>query len=95
MGKSYSPDYKVEFCKRVINGGEKVADMCRETGVLENTAYSWVARYQENREQPFSGSGHIKAEDVEYKKIQKELKEAKEEIEILKKAAAYFARSVK
>ena len=95
MGKNYSPEYKVEFCKRIIDGGEKVVEVCRETGVLENTAYSWVARYQENREKPFSGSGHIKAEDVETKKLQKDLKEAREEIEILKKAAAYFARSVK
>ena len=95
MVKNYSPEYKVEFCKRIIDGGEKIAVVCRETGVLENTAYGWVARYQENSEQPFSGSGHTKAEDVDYKKLQKDLKEAREEIEILKKAAAYFARSVK
>ena len=93
MGKNYSPEYKVEFCKRIIDGGEKVAVVCRDTGVLENTAYGWVARYQE--EWPFSGSGHMKAEDVEFKKLQKENKKLKDEVEILNKAAAYFARSVK
>ena len=95
MGKNYSPEYKVEFCKRIIDGGEKVAAVCLDTGVLENTAYGWVARYQENKELPFSGSGHIKAEDLDFKKLQKENKELREEVEILKKAAAYFARSVK
>jgi transposase-like protein len=88
MGKTYSPEYKVEFCKRIVGGGEKVSAVCAETGVLENKAYGWVARYNENREKPFCGSGHTKAEDVELKKLQKGLKEAREEIEILKKAAA-------
>ena len=89
MGKNYSPEYKVEFCKRIIDGGEKVVEVCRETGVLENTAYSWVARYQENREKPFSGSGHIKAEDVETKKLQKDLKEARESSREAKRLAMW------
>jgi len=43
----------------------------------------------------FVGSGNIKPEEAEMKRLQRENKELREEVEILKKAAAYFARTVK
>ena len=43
----------------------------------------------------FVGSGNIKPEEAEMKRLQRENKELREEVEILKKAAANFARTVK
>lgn len=43
----------------------------------------------------FVGSRNIKPEEAEMKRLQRENKELREEVEILKKAAAYFARTVK
>jgi len=95
MGKVYDQSYKVEICKRAVNGGEAVSKISREVGISENTLYGWVARYRENSEKPFVGSGHVKPEDEVYKKLQRENKELREENEILKKAAAYFAKNQK
>ncbi len=95
MGKVYDQAYKTEICKRAVEGGEAVSAISREVGISENTLYGWVARYRENKEKPFVGSGHVKPEDEAIKKLQRENKELREENEILKKAAAYFAKNQK
>ena len=79
----------------MVENKESVAAVAREVGLLENTVYGWVARYRQNSNRPFVGSGHVKAEDEEIKRLAKENKELKEEIEIFKKAAAYFAKNQK
>lgn len=95
MGKVYDAAYKVEVCQRVEDGGETVASISRELGISENTLYTWVSRYRQNRVKPFVGSGHIKPEDAEMKRLLRENRELREENEILKKAAAYFAKNQK
>jgi len=95
MGKNYDAAYKAEVCKRAVEGGETVAALGRELGISDNTLYTWVNRYRQNNIAPFVGSGHIKPEDLEIKRLQRENRELREELEILKKAAAYFAKNQK
>jgi transposase len=95
MGRIYNTEYKTEVCRRVVEGGETVAAVSREIGVNENSIHSWVKRYRQNSSQPFVGSGNTRPEDVELRRLQRENRELKEENEILKKAAAYFARNQK
>lgn len=74
MGKIYDQAYKTEICKRTVEGGEAVSAISREVGISENTLYGWVARYRENREKPFVGSGHIKPEDEAFKSFNERIK---------------------
>jgi len=95
VSKKYDPAYKLEVCKSVESGHATVAEMSRETGISENTLYIWMKRYRENREKPFVGSGRVLPENEEIVRIRKENKDLREENEILKKAAAYFAKHQK
>jgi len=95
MSKKYDPAYKLEVCKTVASGHATVAEMSRETGISENTLYIWMKRYRENSEKPFVGSGRILPENVEIVNLRRENKDLREENEILKKAAAYFAKHQK
>lgn len=95
MGKIFSPEFKGQVCKRIVEGGEKVSQVSLELDIHENTLHNWVRTYKERNGKPFVGSGNIKPEDAEMKRLQKEIRELREENEILKKAAAYFARTVK
>jgi len=95
MAKQYDPAYKLEVCKQVASGSATVAEISRETGISENTLYIWMKRYRENQESPFVGSGRILPENEELIKLRKENKELKEEVEILKNAAAYFAKNLR
>jgi len=93
--KNYDPSYKIEVCKAVDSGATTVAEMSRETGISENTLYIWMKRYRENRNKPFVGSGHVLPENEEMVRLRRENRDLKEDIEILKLAAAYFAKNQK
>ena len=93
MTKQYDPSYKLEVCKQIAVGTATVPELSQETGISANTLYSWMKRYRENSVQPFVGSGNIKPENEEMILLRRENKRLAEENEILKKAAAYFARN--
>jgi len=93
--KRYDPAYKLEVCKQVESGAATVPEISRETGISENTLYIWMKRYRENRSRPFVGSGYILPENEEMVRLKRENKDLREENEILKKAAAYFAKHQK
>ena len=93
MSKKFDPAYKLEVCKSIDSGHATVAEISRETGISENTLYTWMKRYRENRSTPFVGSGHVLPENDELVRLRRENKNMREEIEILKKAAAYFAKN--
>jgi transposase len=93
MSKKYDPAYKLELCKTVESGYATVPELSRETGISENTLYIWMKRYRENRDKPFVGSGRVLPENEEMVRLRRENKNLREENEILKKAAAYFAKN--
>ena len=90
--KQYDTAYKQEICKRLDSGQTNVTKLSIETGVATNTIYKWYARYRENPQTPFVGSGRPLPENEETIKLRRELKDLREENEFLKKAAAYFAK---
>jgi transposase len=83
------------ICQTVESGTATVAELSRETGICANTLYGWMKRYLENREKPFVGSGHILPENEEMVHLRRENKDLREESEILKMAATYFAKHQK
>lgn len=96
MGKQqYSAEFKIEAVKRLERTGEPVTKVARELGIKPTTLHGWVSKYKNSTEAPFPGSGHLKPEDEKLRKLEKENKDLREENEILKKAAAYFARNQK
>lgn len=86
----YSPEFKGQVCKRINEGGEKVSQISLELDLHENTIYNWLNSYRTRNGMAFVDSGNIKPEEAEMKRLQRENKELREEVEILKKAAAYF-----
>ena len=92
-GPRFEREFKIEVAKQVAQGKRTVHSMANEIGVHENTIYKWVQQYAEDPEQAFPGTGHMKAEQDELQRAQRRIKELEEDIEILKKAAAYFAKN--
>ena len=93
--KQYSAEFKMEAVKRYLSSGRSLSNVANELGVKPTTLHGWIKKFQESPEVPFPGSGHLRPEDEKLKKLEKENKELKEEIEILKKAAAVFAKNLK
>jgi len=93
--RQYSKQYKEEAVRRVQESEYSLASVARDLGVNENTLRDWVKDAKE-KDNPFPGSGRVSFENEdELKKLQRQLRELKEENDILKKAAAYFAKNLK
>jgi len=90
----YSNEFKEEAVKRVL-GGVPASQVAREIGVNVSSLYTWKARYLKHPEQPFVGSGKLRDEDAELRRLQKRIKDLEQENEFLKKASAFFAKNLK
>lgn len=95
MAKYYSAEFKMDAVKRVETTGAPVARVAAELGINENTLHGWLKRYRGKSVDPFPGSGKLSPDDAQLRKLERENRELREEIDILKKAAAYFAKNQK
>ena len=93
MARKYSKKFKIQACELVIKDGIKHAVVAEKFGINLVMLYRWIDEYQTYGDEAFVGTGHQKPEDAELRKLKKELERLKMENEILKKAAAYFAKN--
>ncbi len=86
----FSPEFRDEAVKLVIEGSRPIARVARELGINEGTLGNWVNQYRRDHagdEPPLDVSERARLREAE-----RELRELRMENEFLKKAAAYFAR---
>jgi transposase len=91
----YDADFKKDIVKLYKSGERTAPSLASEIGVHENTIYKWAGELESDAENAFPGSGNQKPEYDELRRLQRRVKEQDEEIAILKKAAAYFAKNSK
>ena len=90
----FSREYKLEAVKLVRERGVTVEQAARDLDVHENVLCKWVREYGDDPSQSFPGKGQMKPEQLEIERLRKEVAKLKAERDILKKAAAYFAKDV-
>lgn len=86
----FSPKFKDEAVRQIIERGYSVAEVSERLGVSSHSLYKWVKAVTPNTKEQHSQE-LIEAKS-EILKLRGELQRTKEERDILKKAAAYFAR---
>ena len=107
--RHYSKAFKVEAVRLLDLGEKPAAQLARELGIRRNLLYKWREQVIGKGDGAFSGPGHraraksgtsssggssseTKIEEIA--RLKRELAATREERDILKKAAAYFAREL-
>lgn len=90
--KRFSPEFKLEAVRLLEAGRRPAAEIARELGIPRNRLYKWQEQVQKNGAAAFPGRGRRSMPGEELARLKRELERVKEERDILKKAAAYFAR---
>ena len=90
--RRFSRKFKVEAVRLVIERGVSAAQAARDLGVHTNVLRNWVREHRADPAQAFPGVGQQRAEDAEVTQLRREVARLKMERDILKKAAAYFAK---
>lgn len=93
MGTSrmrYSREFKMEAVRLLLEGDRGLAQTARDLNINRTMLSGWRKQYLEDPEGAFRGRGHRKSQDKEVQQLRKEIKELREEREILKKVLAYY-----
>ena len=86
----YSPEFKDEAVRQVTERGYSVQEVAARIGVSAHSLYKWVRAVKpDKREEQNEELLEAKRENL---KLRAKLRRAEEERDILRKAAAYFAR---
>lgn len=90
--RRFSREFKIEAVRLVRERGVSVAQAARDLEIHENVLRKWVKDFSADPAQAFPGHGQMKPEQLEIERLRREVARLKAECDILKKAAAYFAR---
>jgi transposase len=90
--RTYTPEFKAEAVRLITEQGYSVAEAARSLGLHENLIRSWKRALEANGEQAFPGQGKLPAIEEELRRLRAENQRLLAERDILKKAAAFFAR---
>jgi transposase len=91
--RRFSPEFKREAVQLLGSGSRPASEIARELGIARNRLYKWQAELKGRGVAAFPGSGARQERLTEVARLKRELARVTEERDILKKAAAYFAKA--
>jgi transposase len=90
----FTKEFKLEAVQLLKQSGRPAAEIARELGIPRNRLYTWAAQLEVHPDASFPGSGRQPAPAAELARLRREVARLTEERDILKKAAAYFAKDL-
>ena len=87
----YSPEFKAEAVRQVLERGYSVREVAERIGVCADSLYKWVRAAKAAN----PANDELAKTKLENQKLKAELRRVQEERDILKKAAAFFAKDPK
>ena len=88
--RKYTPEFKAEAVRQVLERGYTVVEVATRLGISNQSLYQWARAARPNQEEQRDDDLAQARRDIA--KLKADLRRAEEERDILKKAAAYFAR---
>lgn len=93
--RKFTKEFKIEAVRLVKQRAGKVTEVADNLGIHPVVLHRWIREFSEDPEYAFPGQGKMRTPDEEVHKLKKELKDLKEERDILKKALTIFSRQRK
>jgi transposase-like protein len=85
-------EFKLEAVRLIKERGVSYAQASADLGVHPTQLRNWVKQFADDPQHAFPGQGQMKTEQLEIAQLKREVARLKAERDILKKAAAYFAK---
>jgi len=88
--KRYTPEFKEQAARKVVDNSLPIAQVARELGVNDTTLGFWVKAYRKQcAGQPLPAG---MPDDERMRELERRNRELEMEVAFLRKAAAYFAK---
>ncbi|CAM3245413.1 transposase [Nocardioides dubius] len=94
MGRpsKYPTEFRTEAVRLVLTTDKSMAEVARDLGISDKTLAGWVRKDRAKQTADALPGALNEHERLELKRLRKEVADLKVEREILRKAAAYFAK---
>lgn len=89
--RKYTEEFRSEAIKQVVERGYGVREVCERLGISSKSLYVWLQAARKGNGRHGGGSDSELKQEIAG--LKSELKRVEEERDILKKAAAYFAKA--
>jgi len=95
--RKYDPDFKRNSVQLTEEPGRTVAEVAKNLGISKDLLYRWRQAQRVNKKLAFPGNGReaLTSQQQKIRELEKSLKNAEMERDILKKAMAIFSRTSK
>ena len=90
--RKFTREFKLEAVRLIKDRGVSYAQAAQDLGVHPTQLRDWVKKLADDPQHAFPGNGQMKPEQQEIAQLKREVAKLKAERDILKKAAAYFAK---
>lgn len=91
----YTKEFKTEAVRLLEQGDKSATELALSLGIRRNQLYKWQDQIRGKGDTAFPGSGRLPADqESEIVRLKRELERVTEERDMLKKAAAYFAKNL-
>jgi transposase len=90
--RKFTREFKLEAVRLIKERGVSYVRASQDLGVHVSQLRDWVKKFADDPEHAFPGHGQMKPEQLEIARLKREVTKLKAERDILKKAAAYFAK---
>jgi len=90
--RKFTREFKLEAVRLITDRGVSYVQAGQDLGVHPTQLRGWVKAFADDPAQAFPGPGQMKPEQAEIARLKREVAKLKAERDILKKAAAYFAK---
>lgn len=88
--RQFDDDFKAQAVRLVLDEGKSIGAVSRDLDLTESAVREWVKRARADRTHGKTGLTTLEREELA--RLRKEVRELRTEREILKKAAAFFAK---
>lgn len=89
--KKYTKEFKLGAVRMVEDEGMSPTRVCKDLGVSSAGLWRWLGEYRKNKGGAFPGKGLLSPQDDELRRLQRELRRAEMERDLLKKTIVFFA----
>ena len=86
--RRFSQEFKIEAVRMVVDQGRDVFQVCEDLEIRPDMLRKWIRKFDKDGAHGFPGSGRMKPEDEEMRRLRREVERLRMERDILKKAVA-------
>ena len=95
LRRTFDPSFKLEVVKMIKDQGLGIAEVCRSMELGETAVRRWLRQYEAELLGHAGIGKPLTAEQQRIRQLEEENRSLRQDVEILKKASAFFARELK